>query len=243
MRTTQDHGTAKQNAYHGEEAAARQCDGFRTGKLFYTIKEVVATGLCSRQTLWRLMKSGELGYVKVGTRVLIPREELLGFVRSHYHKGSSLDRGTNSILPTPRWHHPGTGLGREQAPLALPPAALPSGRHRGGEGHPLTTREGNTMNETTTTANAREDVQTLGTVDATRTSREYELKHVSFLGNQRHRGHPGGLTATRIQGHDRSACKATLQSALENLMHGRTSIVVAQGNWQKGFVPFCQFRA
>jgi excisionase family DNA binding protein len=32
------------------------------------------------------MKSGELGYVKVGTRVLIPRDELLGFVRNHYHK-------------------------------------------------------------------------------------------------------------------------------------------------------------
>ena len=86
MRTTQDHGTAKQNAHHGEEAAARQCDGFRKGKPFYTIKEVVSAGLCSGQTLWRLMRDGELGYVKVGTRVLIPQSDLASFVQSRYHK-------------------------------------------------------------------------------------------------------------------------------------------------------------
>ena len=87
MRTTQENGTAKRLASDGDKVAAQQYDELRRGKLFYTIKEVVATGLCSRQTLWRLMKSGELGYAKVGTRVLIPREELLDFVRSHYHKG------------------------------------------------------------------------------------------------------------------------------------------------------------
>ena len=87
MLSSQEHGTAKRLTSDGDKFAAQQYDGLRRGKLFYTIKEVVATGLCSRQTLWRLMKSGELGYVKVGTRVLIPREELLGFVRSHYHKG------------------------------------------------------------------------------------------------------------------------------------------------------------
>ena len=86
MRTTQENGTAKCLTPDGDKVAAQQYDELRRGKFFYTIKEVVATGLCSRQTLWRLMKSGELGYVKVGTRVLIPREELLGFVRNHYHK-------------------------------------------------------------------------------------------------------------------------------------------------------------
>lgn len=87
MHNSQERGTAKHPASDTtDKAAARQYDELRRGKLFYTIKEVVATGLCSRQTLWRLMKSGELGYVKVGTRVLIPREELLGFVRNHYHK-------------------------------------------------------------------------------------------------------------------------------------------------------------
>lgn len=58
----------------------------RRGKQFYTIKEVVSTGLCSRQTLWRLMRSGELGYVKIGTRVLIPQSDLASFVQSRYHK-------------------------------------------------------------------------------------------------------------------------------------------------------------
>ena len=87
MRTTQENGTAKCLTPDGNKVAAQQYDGLRRGKLFYTIKEVVATGLCSRQILWRLMKSGELGYVKVGTRVLIPREELLDFVRRNYHRG------------------------------------------------------------------------------------------------------------------------------------------------------------
>ena len=86
MRTTQENGTAKCLTPDGDKTAAQQYDELRRGKFFYTIKEVVATGLCSRQTLWRLMKSGELGYVKIGTRVLIPRDELLGFVRNHYHK-------------------------------------------------------------------------------------------------------------------------------------------------------------
>ena len=80
MRTTQENSTAKRLTPDGDKVAAQQYDELRRGKLFYTIKEVVATGLCSRQTLWRLMKSGELGYVNVGTRVLIPRDELLGFV-------------------------------------------------------------------------------------------------------------------------------------------------------------------
>ena len=87
MRNAQEHGTAKRLAPDGDKVAAQQYDGLRRGKLFYTIKEVVATGLCSRQTLWRLMKAGEMGYVKVGTRVLIPREELLDFVRRNYHRG------------------------------------------------------------------------------------------------------------------------------------------------------------
>ena len=87
MRTTQENGTAKHLSSGTDKTAAQQYDGLRRGKLFYTIKEVVATGLCSRQTLWRLMKAGEMGYVKVGTRVLIPREELLDFVRRNYHKG------------------------------------------------------------------------------------------------------------------------------------------------------------
>ena len=58
----------------------------RRGKQFYTIKEVVSTGLRSRQTPWRLMRSGELGYVKIGTRVLIPHSELASLVQSRYHK-------------------------------------------------------------------------------------------------------------------------------------------------------------
>ena len=90
MHNSQEHGTTTHPASDTtDKTAARQYDELRRGKLFYTIKEVVATGLCSRQTLWRLMKAGEMGYVKVGTRVLIPREELLGFVRSHYHKGTA----------------------------------------------------------------------------------------------------------------------------------------------------------
>ena len=89
MLSSQEHGAAKRLTSDGDKFASQQYEELRRGKLFYTIKEVVATGLCSRQTLWRLMKSGELGYVKVGTRVLIPREELLGFVRSHYHKGAT----------------------------------------------------------------------------------------------------------------------------------------------------------
>jgi excisionase family DNA binding protein len=86
MHSTQKHGAAKRLAPIGDKVASRQYDELRRGKLFHTIKEVVATGLCSRQTLWRLMKAGELGYVNVGTRVLIPHEELLVFVRNHYHK-------------------------------------------------------------------------------------------------------------------------------------------------------------
>lgn len=58
----------------------------RGGKHFYTIKKVVSTGLCSRQTLWHLLKSGEIGYLKIDTRMLIPRSELVSFVQSHYHK-------------------------------------------------------------------------------------------------------------------------------------------------------------
>ena len=93
MHNSQEHGTATHPASDTtDKTAARQYDGLRRGKLFYTIKEVVATGLCSRQTLWRLMKSGEMGYVKVGTRVLIPREELLGFVHSARRKKSPRGR-------------------------------------------------------------------------------------------------------------------------------------------------------
>lgn len=87
MHSAQEHGTAKRPAPVGDKFASQKYDELRRGKLFFTIKEVVATGLCSRQTLWRLMKAGELGYVNVGTRVLIPREELLDYVRRNYHKG------------------------------------------------------------------------------------------------------------------------------------------------------------
>ena len=87
MRSSQEFGAAKRLASDGDKFASQQYDELRRGKLFYTIKEVVATGLCSRQTLWRLMKAGELGHVNVGTRVLIPREELLDYVRRNYHKG------------------------------------------------------------------------------------------------------------------------------------------------------------
>ena len=87
MHNAQEHGAAKRLTSDGDKVAAQQYDELRRGKLFYTIKEVVATGLCSRQTLWRLMKAGELGHVNVGTRVLIPREELLDYVRRNYHKG------------------------------------------------------------------------------------------------------------------------------------------------------------
>ena len=86
MHNAQEHGAAKRLTPDGDKVAAQQYEELRRGKLFYTVKEVVATGPRSRQTLWRLMRGGELGHVKVGTRVLIPREELLGFVRSHYHK-------------------------------------------------------------------------------------------------------------------------------------------------------------
>ncbi|MBR3224954.1 MAG: helix-turn-helix domain-containing protein [Atopobiaceae bacterium] len=87
MHNAQEHGAAKRLTSDGDKTAAQQYDELRRGELFYTIKEVVATGLCSRQTLWRLMKAGELGHVNVGTRVLIPREELLDYVRRNYHKG------------------------------------------------------------------------------------------------------------------------------------------------------------
>lgn len=86
MRTTQENGTTKHLSSGTDKTAAQQYDGLRRGKLFYTIKEVVATGLCSRQTLWHLMKSGEIGHLKVGTRVLIPRAEIIRFVRDHYSR-------------------------------------------------------------------------------------------------------------------------------------------------------------
>ena len=93
MRDAGSHNCQPQTVHYESERQSRKQSSpydalgqLEGGKVFFTIKEVVATGLCSRQTLWRLMKSGELGYVKVGTRVLIPREELLGFVRNHYHK-------------------------------------------------------------------------------------------------------------------------------------------------------------
>ena len=68
IRTTQENGTTKHLSSGADKTAAQQYDGLRRGKHFYTIKEVVSTGLCSRQTLWRLMRSGELGYVKIATR-------------------------------------------------------------------------------------------------------------------------------------------------------------------------------
>ena len=86
MRTTQEHGAARCPTPDGDKVAAQQHDGLRRGKLLYAVKGVVATGLRSRQTPWRLMRDGELGHVKVGTRVPIPREEPLGSVRSHHHK-------------------------------------------------------------------------------------------------------------------------------------------------------------
>ena len=93
MRGAGSHNCQPQTVHYESERQSRKQSSpydalgqLEGGKVFFTIKEVVATGLCSRQTLWHLMKSGEIGHLKVGTRVLIPRAEIIRFVRDHYSR-------------------------------------------------------------------------------------------------------------------------------------------------------------
>ena len=53
-------------------------------KRFLTVSEVVEMGVASRTTVWRRIKAGELPAIKIGQRILIPREGLEEYLRSRY---------------------------------------------------------------------------------------------------------------------------------------------------------------
>ncbi|MBR3316021.1 MAG: helix-turn-helix domain-containing protein [Atopobiaceae bacterium] len=52
-------------------------------KEFYTIKELINAGFGSRSTIYRHIKEDGLPAIKIGYRVLIPREPFEEFVNAH----------------------------------------------------------------------------------------------------------------------------------------------------------------
>ena len=50
--------------------------------LAYTMKEAVELTRLSRTTLWNAEKRGDLKVVRHGTRILIPRDELIRFIEA-----------------------------------------------------------------------------------------------------------------------------------------------------------------
>ncbi len=51
----------------------------------YTVPEVASMFACSKNTVQRLMKNGELTYVKIGKSVRFRREDLEECIRTHRH--------------------------------------------------------------------------------------------------------------------------------------------------------------
>lgn len=54
-----------------------------TDRLASSINEAVRRTGLSRSTLYRLMDSGELGFVKIGSRRLIPEPALVALLQGH----------------------------------------------------------------------------------------------------------------------------------------------------------------
>lgn len=47
---------------------------------FYSIDDLVSAGYGSRTTIYREMKDGKLPYLKIGGRVLIPRDQFNAYI-------------------------------------------------------------------------------------------------------------------------------------------------------------------
>lgn len=56
--------------------------------ILWSVQQTTERTSLSRSTLYRLMESGQLPYVKVGTRRLVPDSALRGLIQAHLVDGA-----------------------------------------------------------------------------------------------------------------------------------------------------------